>query len=1196
MLEGFGLPRLLELVEKCERYIRRGHFDIEGKPETLTRQFLFEPFLKMLGWSDDPLDQFYYVREFSGGMDRKWEDYVLLKEDRPLVFVETKPLFDDKLLSTRNVNELLNYMKEFNRKNRSGHRVDWGLLTNFKESHFFYVSRNKPFFSCKYAEYVKNIAVLKELISVDGIKNQGIDRFFAETSKEEMGDSFLDDLKKWRLILANGLYESNTDLTIDEIKIVSQRILDRLIFIRMLETLRILPYNWLRNIFLRWQEGVIGLNQAFSKVLRDNFLVIEDLYDTELFRSDPYDDLKIEDEFLAELIKVQGPAHPRIYKKTGILGQQTLDDRGIYGYNFNTLTIDVMGSAYERYLAHQITIEEGLVVIRETKKLRKKEGVYYTPPYVVDHVVKRTLNPLIEEIFEEARNLINEGQFKKALSRIQEISSVKVLDPACGSGSFLIKVFDVFAQFYKRYNELVDDAYRKQLRKSGLTTYAFGSGVKINQIGERILLENIYAIDLDPQAVEITKLNLWIKMLSLDPASYQPTIGKRQRKLLPSLVTNIKQGNSLFSGFEKITYLDRSKLEKTAKLRLKLRELLLRMGPKAEQKSQEKMKAEFEKLLAQEKEIRSELVKVANMSLKETFDSKEGIFMGLNGRPFNWEIEFPEVFLRENGGFDVILGNPPHGAELSQKERSYVEQNYDIGEGYKNTAFLFIERSLNKLKSGERIGLVIPKSLTFAQKWGKVRNYLLDNFFLEEIVDISKAFKGVLLEQVVVIVSKSHAHKHTFQGCYLDAASKDDLEHNEVPYDFCRQVDAFPIYADEKSRAIYQKMEKASIPLGEISRTFRGFPLQSKLKQARGPQDEEVLIGDDIRRYSFRTPRKFLPTALIEKDKTNLMRGAKIVSQRIIAHVTRPLDHILIMSALDEKGLINVDTVENTVLNDTNFNLKHVLALINSRLIGWFAHVFIFNKAVRTMDFDGYYVGKILVARKLSKPDDTLAKNVADMLVLCSQKHHLVSMFRNLLGNLHMTKREKLSFYLSSPRIAELHGISLSGTSRIGSDKTGIIERFYVKLYGDDVVISVDTKEQEETLEIIKLKFDDSVVRDYFFMILRDYARAKTYKTPRSLYETTIAEMHVPRYAKSNLIEDNYKAIKETMDTLQKEFEKIKHEFSGSPVTTADLPEIEQKIAEADADIDEKIFQMYGLSQDELAFIKEGTTSLTRAT
>ncbi len=181
---GVALPTLQELVEESKKFLEEGHFFVSGKPETLTRQFLLEPFLDILGWSTEPTVTYYYVREFSGGMDRKWEDYVLLQEDRPLVFLETKPLFDRKLLSTQNVNELLNYMKEFNRKNRNGHRVDWGVLTNFKEIHVFYVSDKKPFFSCVFTDYVEKFGVLKELLSVEGIRTEGIERFFAEKARK----------------------------------------------------------------------------------------------------------------------------------------------------------------------------------------------------------------------------------------------------------------------------------------------------------------------------------------------------------------------------------------------------------------------------------------------------------------------------------------------------------------------------------------------------------------------------------------------------------------------------------------------------------------------------------------------------------------------------------------------------------------------------------------------------------------------------------------------------------------------------------------------------------------------------------------------------------------------------------------------------------------------------------------------------
>lgn len=612
------MPTLVQLIDKCKQYLQQNNFLFQGKPETLTRQFLIEPFLGILGWSPDPTTTFHYVREFSGGMTKKWEDYVLLKEDRPIFFLETKQLFEDKLLSTKNINELLNYMKEYNRRNRNGHRIDWGILTDFKSLHLFYVSDAKPFFSIPFMDYVDKNLILTDLLSVNGIQNEGIDRFFAEGSKEELGDRFLDDLKKWRLILANGLFQLNSDLSLEQIREASQRILDRLVFIRMLETLGILPYNWLRTIFLRWQEGKIGLNQTFSMVLREYFLAIEDIYDTELFLSTTYDSLGISDEYLEEVIKVQGPALASVYKKIGYSGQQSLDDRGIYGYNFKTLTIDIMGSAYERYLAHQISLKDDRVYITETDKLRKKEGIYYTPPYVVEYITQNALKSKLQPFLEESKALLEKGSCQEALKKIKEISLIKVLDPSCGSGSFLIKAFDIIAKYYADYNDSVDSYYQRQMKKEGLGNFLQISAFKIEAIGERILIDNIYGIDLDPQAVEIAKLNLWLKTLSLNPSAYKPIVGKRVKKLLPSLATNIKQGNSLISGFEK-SNIKLSHLKGILEIRRSLHKDVFEMSPLGKQaiERQEQIKSEFNELLIKEKQIREELLSKTEEELTE---------------------------------------------------------------------------------------------------------------------------------------------------------------------------------------------------------------------------------------------------------------------------------------------------------------------------------------------------------------------------------------------------------------------------------------------------------------------------------------------------------------------------------------------------------------------------------------------------
>lgn len=118
------------------------------------------------------------------------------------------------------------------------------------------------------------------------------------------------------------------------------------------------------------------------------------------------------------------------------------------------------------------------------------------------------------------------------------------------------------------------------------------------------------------------------------------------------------------------------------------------------------------------------------------------------------------------------------------------------------------------------------------------------------------------------------------------------------------------------------------------------------------------------------------------------MLQPKIVSQRIVAHVTKPKDHIIIMSALDKHGSLNVDTVENTILTDKNYSLEFLLCLFNSKLVSWYAYRYIFSKAIRTMDLDDYYVGKIPLPSNHIE-NDAFVRLVNNMQSLNSKLHQL---------------------------------------------------------------------------------------------------------------------------------------------------------------------------------------------------------------
>jgi len=156
---------------------------------------------------------------------------------------------------------------------------------------------------------------------------------------------------------------------------------------------------------------------------------------------------------------------------------------------------DILGSVYENYLGYKLSQSKKGLTLDKSASKRKEQGIYYTPAFIVDYIVKNALQPVLDNC-----------------KSVNDLKKIKVLDPACGSGSFLIKALEVIVEKYKEFNYEDDENLRIQ-----------------------IILENIYGVDLDEQAVEIARLNLLISAL-------------KQKGRLPSLDKNIKNGNSLISG------------------------------------------------------------------------------------------------------------------------------------------------------------------------------------------------------------------------------------------------------------------------------------------------------------------------------------------------------------------------------------------------------------------------------------------------------------------------------------------------------------------------------------------------------------------------------------------------------------------------------------------------------------------------
>jgi len=193
-------------------------------------------------------------------------------------------------------------------------------------------------------------------------------------------------------------------------------------------------------------------------------------------------------------------------------------------YEFSVLSVEILGSAYEQFLGKVIRITPAHhAKIEEKPEVRKAGGVYYTPQYIVDYIVKSTVGKLIE------------GKTPK------EISKIKILDPACGSGSFLIGAFQYLLDYHKDYYS-ENGKPSKGKKDNPLTP----EGNLTSAEKKRILLNNIFGVDLDANAVEVTKLSLLIKCLEGETdASIQQQLSIWHERVLPTLESNIKNGNSL---------------------------------------------------------------------------------------------------------------------------------------------------------------------------------------------------------------------------------------------------------------------------------------------------------------------------------------------------------------------------------------------------------------------------------------------------------------------------------------------------------------------------------------------------------------------------------------------------------------------------------------------------------------------------
>ena len=678
-----------------------------------------------------------------------------------------------------------------------------------------------------------------------------------------------------------------------------------------------------------------------------------------------------------------------------------------------------------------VRVKSGELYLENTKAERKATGSYYTPDYIVKYIVENTVGPLIDQLEQDFQAKVEElkskpkykGQAAKWKTiKLKEFDpalkalELKICDPAMGSGHFLVAAVDyISSRIYDILNKYSGQSY------FGREAYESPIFNQIQEIRQNILEEMrcqqvtideekleddkviirrmvmkrcIFGVDLNYLAVELAKLSLWLNSFTVGaPLSFLDHHLRWGNSLIGSTVEEVEKEmqKSLF-GSQFIGLIS------ATDAMIKVGELT--DSTFAELQESQKDYSRAISLLEPYKKVldiwtsqyfgnhgAKDLIDQGKIdpdnleTMAELLDTQEKAVVTTaqliqqKKRFFHWELEFPEVFYdhngrKENPGFDAVIGNPPYGALLTLEERTFLSTFYKTASGYKNTGLHFMELSYNLARRNGAFSLIVPKSLTYSEGWQSGIELVLNDLIY--LVDVSRAFEEVLLEQVVFV-----CHKNSLKKFYKSAviANSELQEYFAVSKRTYENSGALITAITKEEFDVYKRLSANNFYFKNISSTFRGAPLQ---KYIRCSGNELILRGDHIERYAI-TGCSFLSLVNAEEagKKLAMLKREKIISQNIVAHVMKPQPHIIIMSALDEEGLLDLDTVNNTVLTTRHYSLKYLLGFLNSKVVSWYTYRFIYNQAIRTMHFDSSYIGKIPIRRiSFTTPSEERQKKV----------------------------------------------------------------------------------------------------------------------------------------------------------------------------------------------------------------------------
>jgi type I restriction-modification system DNA methylase subunit len=817
-------------------------------------------------------------------------------------------------------------------------KLPLSILTNFAEF-AVYDTRIKPnkddkasvarVFYCSFGEYEKYFDFIHDTFSIEAIKKGSFDKY-VEENKNKKGTSEVDTellalVEDWRMVLAKDIARKNPELSIYNLNTVVQRIIDRIVFLRIAEDRGIEDENLLLTV-AKTTNIYEKLNLLFTKA--------NVKYNSGLFAYEEWiEKVQIKDDVLSNIIvNLYYPECP---------------------YEFSVLPIEILGSIYEQFLGKTIHFrtvkgDTHTAIIEEKPEVKKAGGVFYTPQYIVEYIVRNTVG-------EKIKNKTPE-----------EIADIKICDPACGSGSFLVGAYQYLLNYHLDYYS-AEKNVKSALKKGKIFEAAFNSYKLTIEEKKFILTNNIFGVDIDSQAAEVTKLSLYLKLLENEGSETKDWLIKYDYTLLPSLEDNIKCGNSL---------------------------------------------------------VGNDFYTQGNLGLAEDDRIKVNCF--------DWKDEFKEIF--KAGGFDVVIGNPPYfniqtlGAksEIAQ----YIQTKYSvIWQDKSDILFYFLEKAMQL--SRDSIGFILSNALLFSDKAQKLRNKIIDDGRFAKIVNFEQflVFKDASITSGIFIFNKEN--KGT-KSCVLkdktyiidNVVEYINNERNYFNVSFYKN-NVFAL-VDKKIERLNKKIDGKHKILQDICLVGKGMETAandvfvfSKLpKQFPRRFIKKRIVGENIERYLLRDSPDYmlyfeevdnfkeLPKSIQEhlKANKNILSNRADKKRRLSApwwnysfamhkeyyHLSkiwcsyRSRSNSFVLDETDDYiGLTNTTVIFGT---NTNYSLKYILALLNSKLLAFRYKSIGKQTGNGVFEYFANGIGKLPIPDADKKIQDNFISLVDQMLELKKQE------------------------------------------------------------------------------------------------------------------------------------------------------------------------------------------------------------------